>query len=109
MNCAHWHHVVPAAVTVADPGVDEAVSADRRWAEVGDGVWLVDTGSDAGRGVDGYVEGVRRVLRRLANRARAGELALFLGAGVSMSAGLPSRDGLLERLGELVAARYGVG
>ncbi|MDO8108340.1 SIR2 family protein [Isoptericola sp. b441] len=37
--------------------------------------------------------------RDLAECAREGRLALFLGAGVSMSAGLPSWDGLLDELG----------
>ncbi len=37
---------------------------------------------------------------RLANHALRGELALFLGAGVSMAAGLPSWGGLLDELAE---------
>lgn len=38
--------------------------------------------------------------RELADRARSGELALFLGAGVSVPAGLPSWSELLGRLAE---------
>ena len=39
-----------------------------------------------------------RAARDLAEKARRGELALFVGAGVSMSAGLPSWDDLLHKL-----------
>lgn len=37
---------------------------------------------------------------RLAGHALRGELALFLGAGVSMAAGLPSWDGLIDELAD---------
>ena len=39
-----------------------------------------------------------QLVHRLAERARNGELALFLGAGVSIPAGLPTWDELLRRL-----------
>lgn len=192
---SHWHAVVPATLTPAD--LDEPAWPEQRWAALpgADGVWLVDTGGTAGRDVDWYVDGVRRVLsavaarrrdtvarhgrerpivglplvgvgrggaqgrrgemiagllaaleehadagfdvalvlatardhgavqhvrrdhlrhdldesetasaRRVAAHAVRGELALFLGAGVSMSAGLPSWGGLLT----LLAARAGL-
>lgn len=44
--------------------------------------------------------------RRLAKRAARGELVLFLGAGVSMSAGLPSWGGLIA---EIARERCGIG
>jgi len=40
----------------------------------------------------------RKEAQKLADHALRGELALFLGAGVSMSAGLPSWGGLLDEL-----------
>ncbi|MDJ0027156.1 SIR2 family protein [Gordonia alkanivorans] len=42
-----------------------------------------------------------RVAQDLGTRARDGDLALFLGAGVSMSAGLPGWGQLLEELGSI--------
>lgn len=41
---------------------------------------------------------LRETGRRLARRAAQGELVLFLGAGVGMSAGLPSWSGLIEEI-----------
>ena len=41
---------------------------------------------------------VRQHVERLASEARAGNLVLFIGAGVSMGAGLLSWDGLIEQL-----------
>lgn len=43
---------------------------------------------------------VRAVAEELASCCRKGELALFLGAGVSLGAGLPSWNALIERLAE---------
>ncbi|MDT0167153.1 SIR2 family protein [Actinotalea sp. AC32] len=45
--------------------------------------------------------------RMLARRALEGSLALFLGAGVGMSAGLPSWSRLIERLAERADADFG--
>jgi hypothetical protein len=42
---------------------------------------------------------LRRAASELAARARSGELVLFLGAGVSVPAGLPTWEGLLKHLG----------
>src|SRR5581483_10832751 len=44
--------------------------------------------------------GLRRAADELAGRASRGELALFLGAGVSAGAGLPLWSELLRRLAE---------
>ncbi|HYH63127.1 MAG TPA: SIR2 family protein [Urbifossiella sp.] len=43
-------------------------------------------------------DGLKAEAERLAGHALRGELALFLGAGVSMAAGLPSWGGLLDEL-----------
>ena len=57
------------------------------------------------RGLEpGVTEEAARTARTLADLARSGELALFVGAGVSMAAGLP----LWEALISAVADRYGV-
>lgn len=45
--------------------------------------------------------------RTLAQRALDGSIALFLGAGVGMSAGLPSWGGLIERLAARADADFG--
>lgn len=46
----------------------------------------------------GVAPALRDAAEELADRARQGELALFLGAGVGIAAGLPSWDDLLRRL-----------
>lgn len=43
---------------------------------------------------------VATAARELAGRARCGELALFIGAGVSMAAGLPSWEALISAIAE---------
>ncbi|MGY1748784.1 SIR2 family protein [Modestobacter sp. SYSU DS0511] len=45
-------------------------------------------------------EELRAVAEELGGRARAGELAVFLGAGVSAAAGLPTWEALLDELAE---------
>jgi hypothetical protein len=51
-----------------------------------------------GQARDGLSDDLREHARRLAELARAGQLALFLGAGVSVPAGLPSWGELLAGL-----------
>lgn len=48
----------------------------------------------------GLPESQQQSLAELAGKVRKGTLAVFLGAGVSMSAGLPSWNGLLDQLDE---------
>ncbi|MDP9408622.1 MAG: SIR2 family protein [Actinomycetota bacterium] len=50
--------------------------------------------------LDDVLTGHQGLARRLADQARSGQLALFLGAGVSAGAGLPSWGALLRQLGE---------
>ncbi len=57
------------------------------------------------RGLDPDIaEDVAAAARELAGRVRRGELALFIGAGVSMAAGLPSWESLISTIAE----RHGV-
>lgn len=56
-----------------------------------------DGGSDPWSGLPSRL---RTQGQKLALHARAGRLVLFLGAGVSVSAGLPTWNGLIERLAE---------
>lgn len=49
---------------------------------------------------DGLDDRQRRLADDLAERARQGRLALFLGAGLGAAVGLPTWDGLLESLAE---------
>lgn len=78
-----------------------------------DVVVVAATGSDytafqsarLARGLDPDIaDDVAAAARALAERARRGELALFVGAGVSMAAGLPSWEALITSIAE----RHGV-
>lgn len=72
-------HPVDIAFVTPDPAVHGAVQHLRRQRAQ----WPL-------------VAGKLDLVRALADRARSGELALFLGAGVSIPAGLPSWRGLLQ-------------
>lgn len=86
-DAAKEYDVDVALVLKPGPSFAAAMNARKNYLKDRAGIWKDELG-----------ENLEKVARDLAEHAKKGELVLFLGAGVSASAGLPNWKDLLELL-----------